>query len=237
MSVFAMTEARVYGNRHQIIGWEKDGKKGGDQREMIYEDKHLNVKRHSVEHIEGNLQLMVGNGETKEGGQVDLVVEKNWNEQIDGDVSTDIKGANNVNIGGGLSQTVGGDLQTKVAGHVATEAGAMSDIHLKAGMNVTVECGPLGKLTLKGMGGFITIGPDGVTIQGLMVKINSGGAAGSGKGCRAREAGESSEGQPRKSQRWRPDPNRGSSPAIKARSRVYFLGVSFRSAKDAFLIR
>jgi type VI secretion system secreted protein VgrG len=192
------SKARIYGNRHQIIGWEKDGKKGGDQREMIYEDQHLNVKRHSVEHIEGNLQLMVGNGEAKEGGQVDLVVEKNWNEQIDGDVSSDIKGANKVNIGGGLSQKIGGDLQTKVAGHVATEAGAMSDIHLKAGMNVTVECGPMGKLTLKGMGGFITIGPDGVTIQGLMVKINSGGAAGSGKGCKPEKPEKAQRAKPAK---------------------------------------
>ncbi len=36
-------------------------------------------------------------------------------------------------------------------------------------------------ITLKGAGGFITVGPSGVTIQGTMVLINSGGAAGSKK--------------------------------------------------------
>ena len=36
------------------------------------------------------------------------------------------------------------------------------------------------QLTLKGPGGFIDIGPAGVTIQGTMVLINSGGAAGAG---------------------------------------------------------
>jgi len=35
------------------------------------------------------------------------------------------------------------------------------------------------QLSLKGPGGFVDIGPAGVTIQGTMVLINSGGAAGS----------------------------------------------------------
>ena len=43
---------------------------------------------------------------------------------------------------------------------------------------MTIEAGM--ELTLKGPGGFITIGPSGVAISGTMVLINSGGAAGSG---------------------------------------------------------
>ena len=34
-----------------------------------------------------------------------------------------------------------------------------------------------------GPGGFIDIGPAGVTIQGTLVNINSGGAAGAGSSC------------------------------------------------------
>ena len=37
------------------------------------------------------------------------------------------------------------------------------------------------QLSLKGPGGFVDIGPAGVTIQGTMVLINSGGAAGSAR--------------------------------------------------------
>ena len=48
-------------------------------------------------------------------------------------------------------------------------------------MNIIVEAGL--QLTLKGPGGFVVIGPDGVTIQGILVKINSGGAAGAGAGA------------------------------------------------------
>ena len=34
------------------------------------------------------------------------------------------------------------------------------------------------EITLKGAGGFVKIDPSGITIQGTLVKINSGGAAG-----------------------------------------------------------
>ena len=40
------------------------------------------------------------------------------------------------------------------------------------------------QLSLKGPGGFVDIGPGGVTIQGTMVNINSGGSAGSGSGSK-----------------------------------------------------
>jgi type VI secretion system secreted protein VgrG len=48
-------------------------------------------------------------------------------------------------------------------------------------MTVIIEAGM--QLSLKGPGGFVDIGPTGVTIQGTMVLINSGGAAGSGPGA------------------------------------------------------
>ena len=60
----------------------------------------------------------------------------------------------------------------------AVEAG--SEIHLKGGMTVIIEAGM--QLTLKGPGGFIDISPAGVTVQGILVNINSGGAAGAGSG-------------------------------------------------------
>ena len=48
-------------------------------------------------------------------------------------------------------------------------------------MTVIIEAGM--QLSLVGPGGFIDIGPAGVSIQGTMVLINSGGAAGSGPGA------------------------------------------------------
>ena len=40
------------------------------------------------------------------------------------------------------------------------------------------------QLSLKVGGNFVDIGPAGVAINGTMVMINSGGAAGSGAGCK-----------------------------------------------------
>ena len=48
-------------------------------------------------------------------------------------------------------------------------------------MNVVIEAGM--SVTLKAGGGFIVVGPAGVTISGTPVLINSGGSAGSGSGC------------------------------------------------------
>ena len=204
------SKARIYGNRHQIIGWEKDGQKGGDQNEMVYQDKQQNIKRHQVEHVEGNVQLMVGNGEADNGGNAELVVEKSMAQKIgpdgldvivEGDRKEKVDGAQSLTVAGAcknklgsLSLTVDGDCNQKVGNHsldvgqeqhnkvgmnYALDAGQA--VHIKGGMNVVIEAGM--QLTLKGPGGFITIGPAGVDIQGMLVKINSGGAAGSGSGC------------------------------------------------------
>jgi type VI secretion system secreted protein VgrG len=45
-------------------------------------------------------------------------------------------------------------------------------------MKLIIEAGV--QISLVGPGGFVDIGPAGVTIQGTMVLINSGGAAGVG---------------------------------------------------------
>jgi type VI secretion system secreted protein VgrG len=205
------SKERIYGHRHQIIGWEKDGKKGGDQREKVWQDKHLKVKRHQAEHIEGNYALMVGNGEAESGGKVDVVVEKQalmkigqegLNVKIDGDVKQKIGGVQSVTVDGGrkeklasLSVDVAAEHNEKNGGHSLTVGKdqhvkvsmnhaleAGKDIHIKAGMNLVIEAGM--QLTLKVGGNFVSITPAGVDIQGILVNINSGGSAGSGSGAK-----------------------------------------------------
>ena len=169
---------RIFGNQHSIVGWEKDGDKGGDQRVKVYQDVHRNIKRNQIEHIEGNTQLLVGKGEADDGGNVDIVIEKTKKEKIEEDNHITVVGNRNENVQSTQSLTVGGDQQEKVGMNHALDAG--NEIHLKAGMTVVIEAGM--DLTIKGAGGFIKIGPDGVTIQGTMVKINCGGSPGSGSG-------------------------------------------------------
>ena len=201
---------RVIANRHLIVGYEKDGNKGGDQNEKVYQDKNLHILRNQVEQIEGNLQLTVGKGQADNGGNVDILIEKNKTETVEksshlhvkeaayekvdknvavtvggdhvesvgGKYDLSVTGARSEKVGADQSLTVAGSQQEKVGQKHAVEAG--QEIHLKAGMKVILEAGA--QLTLKGPGGFVDIGPSGVTIQGTMVLINSGGSAGSGSG-------------------------------------------------------
>ncbi|MCX7424397.1 MAG: type VI secretion system tip protein TssI/VgrG [Planctomycetia bacterium] len=169
--------SRIISDRHQIIGWEKDGSKGGDQREMVYKDKHLKVHNNHTEHIGGNMKLLVG-GIDGDGNQ-DIVIKKDKKELIEGENHVHVKKDRKEKVDLNQSLTVGLAQQEKVGTKHALEAG--QEIHLKAGMKVVIEAGL--QLTIKGPGGFVDIGPAGVTIQGTpLVLINSGGAAGVGSG-------------------------------------------------------
>jgi type VI secretion system secreted protein VgrG len=187
-------KSRVYGNYHSIVGWEKDGEKGGDQRELVWEDKHQTIKGSQFEHVHGNLQWMIGNGDADDGGNLDLVVEKKKTELIEGDSDLTVLGNHKEKLDGTVSTTIGGDQHTKVNGNIAVESGAMGEIHVKSGMKLILEAGM--QLSLVGPGGFIDIGPAGVTIEGVMVKVNCGGgqpAQGSGVQAEAPEEPERAE--------------------------------------------
>lgn len=201
---------RIIGNRHQIIGWEEDGEKGGDQNEKVWQDKNLNIKRNQVEHIEGNYTLMVGNGEADDGGSVAVVVEKKMEMQVGddgmslactGDSKTGIQGSSSTTVDGdvkeqfgSLNTTVGGDMKLKVQNassdvqmSMNTKTGMAYNVeagmaaHIKAGMTLVLEGGA--GVSLKCGGSFVTVSAAGVMISGPTVLINSGGAALSGSGA------------------------------------------------------
>ena len=135
-----------------------------DSREFIGQDRHLIVKQNQIEKVEGDKHLHVV-GDHK--------------EKIEGAMSLTVTGDQKEQVNGGYSLQVSQSIDEKVGMKRAVDAG--QEIHLKGGMTVIIEAGM--QLSLKGPGGFVDIGPSGVTIQGTMVLINSGGAAGSGSGA------------------------------------------------------
>ncbi len=151
---------------------------GGGFNEIRLEDKK--GQEQLFLHAERNYDLRVEH-DAKDwvGRDRHELVKRDLREQAQGDRHTTVDGDWNQKVGGTLSLTTGADLQAKVGQRHALEAG--QEIHLKAGMKVILEAGT--QLTIKAAGGFVDIGPAGVTIQGTMVKINSGGAAGSGSGA------------------------------------------------------
>lgn len=159
-------------NRHLIVS--------ASQMEQVGGDKHGHVSGKHQEKIDGDMSLQVGGKQLeKTTGEKSVETDGDHMEKIGGTASLKISGDLREDIGGGLSVTVGQSHNQKVGQTLAVEAG--QTIHIKGGMTVIIEAGM--QLSLKGPGGFIDIGPSGVSIQGTMVLINSGGAAGSGPGA------------------------------------------------------
>jgi type VI secretion system secreted protein VgrG len=134
-----------------------------DAFETVGNDLHLDVKKDQLEHIENDVHRLVDRDQVEEIGR---------------DQHFEVRGKQTAKIDGDRSLTVGGSLQEKIGTKLASDAG--QEIHLKAGMKVVIEAGV--QLSLKVGGNFIDINPAGVAIQGTMVMINSGGAAGAGSG-------------------------------------------------------
>ncbi|MBL8178835.1 MAG: type VI secretion system tip protein VgrG [Bryobacterales bacterium] len=113
------------------------------------------------------------------GASRHLIVKEDQKELIEKNKHVHVKFAQNEQIDAKYSLKVGSDYHVKVGSNCAIEAGMQ--VHIKGGMSVIIEAGT--QVTMKGPGGFVNIDPSGVQIQGTMVLINSGGAAGAGSGC------------------------------------------------------
>ncbi len=152
----------VGSNKHLTVGGEKDGQKFGDYKELVYQDVHL--------HNKGDLEQVVGGSLWPDGRGRRRGEQGTWSSSSKGNRASLVEYRRphpreegpEGEVDGGQSLTVGGDQQEKVGQKHALEAG--QEIHLKGGMKVVIEAGM--QLSLKGPGGFVDIGPSGVTIQG-----------------------------------------------------------------------
>jgi type VI secretion system secreted protein VgrG len=151
--------------------------------------RYVSIHRDHIEHVDGNIQLLIGKGKI-DGGQYDVSIEKSMRETVGEQRDQHVKGDRNDQVDGTSSLTVGVSQLEKVSMKHAVDAGM--EIHL----NVVIEAGV--QLTLKGPGGFIDIGPAGVAIQGTIVLINSGGAAGTGSGSDPTKPEDAIEADPSK---------------------------------------
>jgi type VI secretion system secreted protein VgrG len=145
----------------ETIGNDQHLKVGNNLQEDIGKDQHVNIGANLIENIGTDLHLNIGGNRAEAvASNLDLAVGSNRTEQVGSNQSLIVAKNSDESIGQNFSQTAG------------------QNITLQGGMNVVIQAGM--QLTLTGPGGFITIGPAGVAIQGTMVLINSGGSAGSG---------------------------------------------------------
>ena len=184
---------------HQTVSTFKSrsskGGGGDNYNEIRFEDKKdseqifINAEKDMDLRVENDSREYVGSNRH-------LIVTNDQRRKVDGDKHGHVKGKHVEAIDGDESLTVKrrpGRIQDRWKGqsrpsrprHMNEKFGEnwasekpCKTIHIKAGMTLILEAGM--QLSLKGPGGFVDIGPAGVTIQGTMVLINSGGAAGSG---------------------------------------------------------
>ncbi len=165
------TETTVL-NRTEVTGGSRTEITAVNRTTVIGANSMRLVRGDEIEKTEGKLLVFVG-------GRQDIVITRDKRERVEGSSHLYIKGKRNQRIDGVESLSVGRDRHEKVGRDHALEAG--EEIHIKAGSALVIEADH--DLTLKGPGGFVRIDSSGVTIKGTMVRINSGGAEGSGKGA------------------------------------------------------
>jgi type VI secretion system secreted protein VgrG len=169
-------------NRTEVTGVNRTEITGANRTTIIGGNREQIVKGNETEKTEGNLTIYVEQDQ-------DILIKQVKRERIVGDSHLRVKGKRSQRVERSQSLTVGKNQQEKVGNNHALEAG--KEIHLKAGSALVIEAAK--DLTIKGPGGFIRIDAGGITIKGTMVKINSGGSAGSGSGSNPDEPDDAVE--------------------------------------------
>jgi type VI secretion system secreted protein VgrG len=181
-------DEQIFMNAEKDMDWRVEK----ESREFVGANRHMIVKSSQFEEVDGDKQSQVtGKFIEKITGDTSIHIAAKQMEKIDSDQSITIGGnrkeqvTNNesITIGQNRAENVGSNDSITIGQSRNTQIGAndvlsaTQAVYITGGMNVVIQAGM--QLSLVGPGGFIDIGPAGVSIQGTMVLINSGGAPGS----------------------------------------------------------
>jgi type VI secretion system secreted protein VgrG len=154
-------------NRVEITGANRTEVTGANRLTVIGANEEKLVKGSEVEVTVGDVKTLIG-------GDQDIVVREVKRERVEGDSHFVVNGRRVQRVDGKQSLLVLKDRHEKVGQSHLLQAG--KTIHIKAGTAIVIEAPDI---TLKAPGGFVRVDGGGVTISGTVVKINSGGSAGS----------------------------------------------------------
>ncbi|MFV3092034.1 bacteriophage T4 gp5 trimerization domain-containing protein, partial [Pseudomonas sp. GW6] len=143
------------------------------------EQIYIHAQRDWDENIENNQKIRVGNE------RHDTVEANSYTElQAEEHRTTDLD--RKVEVRANDHLTVAVTQHNKIGTGLFIEAG--TELHYFAGDKVTIDAGM--ELTASGGGSFVKLDPSGVTLSGATIKMNTGGAPGSGSGARPILPGE-----------------------------------------------
>jgi type VI secretion system secreted protein VgrG len=154
-----------------------EDKKGSEQIFMHAEkDLDVRVKNDREEWIGNNRSLIVTKDKyEKIGADEHNTVASKRIEKIGADHLLEIGGKQGIKITGDHSLSVTGNVVEKFTGNQSTEV--TQNVLIK-GLQIVIEASV--GLTLKVGGNFVTIDPSGVAVKGVLIQLNSAGAALSG---------------------------------------------------------
>ncbi len=146
-------------------------------RSLIKKEEHRTVKEHRKEKLEKDWHLTVTeNVKQKVDGAYSLGVAQDILFKTDAVFSLKTGADITAESGAAISLKSSGDLHADIGGNIGAEAA--QNVYIKGGSNIVIEGGM--QVSIKAGGSSVVLGPDGVSITGTMVKINSGGSPGSG---------------------------------------------------------
>ncbi|GAA0849822.1 hypothetical protein GCM10009113_30150 [Marinobacter szutsaonensis] len=155
--------------------------KGEGSNELRFEDEAGEEQIYI--HAQKDLDLLTEHNRTEViRNDSHRTVGNNHLSHIKGDSHLTVNGEHRENLGADYSLTANGNHYSKQGGNQLVEAG--TEIHHKAGLKIIIEAGA--EVTLKAGGSFVKVDPSGVTVSGPLVRMNSGGAPGSGSTVEAR---------------------------------------------------
>jgi len=146
----------------------------------IGKDEHRTVKENRREKILGDYHFMVVKDvKQKIDGKSSTHIVKAVLVKADDIYSLKVAKDITAESGAAISLKSATDMHLKIGGNLGAEAA--TNVHIKGGTNIVIEAGT--QISIKAGASSIVLGPDGVSITGSMVKINSGGSPGSGAGA------------------------------------------------------
>jgi type VI secretion system secreted protein VgrG len=155
------TRMVIKSKTHQGSGYNELRFEDANNREQVFmhgeKDQDIIIKNDRREHIRHDCHLKVDNDRVEEVGQ---------------DSSSKVDRDRNEATGRKHSITVGEEQTVQVGDHYHLESGKTQYFH--AGKHIVLESDE--ELTIQSSGGFIKIDSGGITIQGKVVNINSGGS-------------------------------------------------------------
>jgi type VI secretion system secreted protein VgrG len=167
-------DLHVEHDHHTLIGNEQHEKITTNHFMETDGDSHSLVKGKCNEEVDGDLsQTLKGNHNIK--------ISSNRGEDIGSNSALKIGANSDTNVGANLTEKVGANYSLDVGVNENHKIGMMYNIdsgmmiNIKAGMSIVIDA-PLG-VSLTCGGNFVNLTPAGVMIQGILVNINSGGAA------------------------------------------------------------